>query len=363
MMNKKFISITVLLLSFTLISFGLFSGTNPYSVSEVKTVTGAVPHGSLVLDAQTELVMRNDRAYEPEKSNPIDLSDYKLVFNEEFEGDELDFSVWRITCPEGLPSRAGIVTNKYTRVKDGNLYMPIKQIDYEVNGEIIKTWAQDDIEVIQPFTYGYFECRAIMPKAHNGAGAFWLMTPGCLIDGEAPETGAEVDIIESQCYGGSHIGIYQNDPQVYEVNIHYIKGGKFNSLRAHGIKVPGVDMYEEFHTYGVLWTPQYYVFYVDGLPAYKTTFAVAGPAADEYVRLSTYVRGDNNKLASNAYVDNNDTDMVVDYVRIWQLDDPDDYPDFTTSKFMTAFNNLITRIYTFFDKVADFFRDLFKIKK
>ncbi len=360
-MKKICISLIAVLLTVSLLAGGAVSGVNPYSLPDAKKIVGAAPRGALVLDNQTELPNRNDKAYDPEKKSPIDLKDFDLVFNEEFEGPELDYSVWERVYPDGTPNRAGVFTGEYTRISEGKLYLPIRLVDYEVNGETIRTWAMDDIQLKQNYTYGYFECRAIMPKAHNGLGAFWLQSPDAYTDGIAPKGGVEIDIIESQCYGGYN-NLYNNDQQVYEINIHYNSNENRKKLRAHGINVPGADMYEEFHTYGLLWTPDWYVFYVDGCPAYKTNFGMAGPNAKEYVFLTTDLRGDNYKISSGGYVDNNDTDMVVDYVRIWQLDNPDDYPDFSSSKINVAFNNFITRVYTFFDKVADFFRDLFKIR-
>ncbi len=360
-MKKICLSSIAVFLTVALLLCGALLGGNPYTVPDAKTLSGAAPRGALVLDAQTELTMRSDMAYEPEKNNPIDLTGYKLVFNEEFEGTEINKSVWSLHEGDGDPDRAGIRTSKYTYVSDGKLYMPIKLVDFEYNGETVKTWTLDSLAMKECYSYGYFECRAIMPKAHNGSGAFWLQSPYSYVDGIAPTGGVEVDIVESQCYGGSHIGSYQNNPQIYEVNIHYNSDANRKKLRAHGIKVPGDDMYENFHTYGLLWTPKWYVFYVDGYPAYKTTFGMAGPEAQEYVRLSTDLRGSNLKAASDAYVDNNDTAMIVDYVKIWQLDDPGDYPDFESNKVLSYFNDIITRIYAFFDKVADFFRSLFKI--
>lgn len=360
-MKKLFISVTSLILTFTLLFCGAILSGNPYTVTGAQTLSGTAPRGALVLDAQTELTMRSDMAYEPDKNNPIDLTGYNLVFCDDFNGEAVDVSAWDLIGGDGVPSRAGIRTSKYTYVENGKLHLPMKLVDFEWNGETHKAYTLTDMELRQTFTYGYYECRAIMPKCHNGSGAFWIQSPDAYTDGVAPEGGVEIDINESQCYAGSHIGSYQNDPQVYEVNIHYNSDANRKKLRAHGIKVPGDDMYENFHTYGLLWTPDWYVFYVDGYPAYKTQFGVAGPKAVEHVRLSTDLRGDNFQLASTSWVQDGETEMVVDYVKVWQLDDPGDYPDFESSKVLSYFNDIITRIYAFFDKVADFFRSLFKI--
>ena len=361
-MKKLFISVMSLILTISLLFCGALFGGNPYSVPNSNTVTGVVPRGALVLDSQTELTMRSDLAYEPDTKHPINLNGYKLVFSDEFEGDAVDESIWELIGGDGVPSRAGIRTSKYTYVDNGNLHLPMKLVDFEWEGVTRKAYTLTDMQLRQTFTYGYYECRAIMPKCHNGSGAFWIQSPDAYTDGVAPKGGVEIDINESQCYAGSHTGSYQNDPQVYEVNIHYNSDANRQKLRAHGIKVPGEDMYENFHTYGLLWTPDWYVFYVDGYPAYKTQFGVAGPKAVEHIRLSTDLRGSNFQLDSNSWVQDGETEMIVDYVKVWQLDNPNDYPGFESSKALSGFNDIITRIYAFFDRVADFFRALFKIK-
>ncbi len=360
-MKKVFISVTAFVLSVSLLAAGAIFGVNPCTAPGSVTVPGAAPRGALVLDSQSELVMRNDRAYEPETKSPIDLTGYDLVFSDEFDGTSVDWDIWQAGYPEGTPARAGFYTSEYLRVDDGLLHVPMKPVDYEYKGQTVQAYTLSWFYMKQCYTYGYYECRAIMPKCHNGSGAFWMYSPDAYTDGVAPLGGSEVDIIESQCYGGSHIGSYQNDPQIYEVNIHYNSEANRQKLRAHGIKVPGADMYENFHTYGLLWTPKWYVFYVDGYPAYKTTFGMAGTEAKEYVSLSTDLRGDGCQKAPNSYVENDNTEMVVDYVRIWQLDNPADYPDFESSKVVSFFNDIITRIYSFFDRVADFFRSLFRL--
>ena len=356
-MTKSFKIAVSLLLAFALFVCGSVLLGDPFRYEGTR-IAGAAPRGALVLDNQSELIYRSTQTYSPEKSSPIDLKGYDLVFEDEFDGDALDLSVWSHVA-DGSPVRAGVNTSLYTRVNDGNLYLPVKLVDYDYNGQNIRTWAFGDIQLQQVYTYGYFECRAIMPKAHQGLGAFWLTSPYAYVDGVAPEGGVEVDIIESQCYGGSQNGWYGNDPQIYEINIHYNSAANRKKLGAHGISVPGADMYEEFHTYGLLWTPKWYVFYVDGLPVYKTTFGVAGPNSEEQVRLCTELRGSNFKKLDAAYVDNDDTDMIVDYVKIWQLDDPAKYPTFESKQSVNFFNDIINRVFSFFDRVADFFRSLF----
>lgn len=361
-MKKLFISIAAVVLAVTVFFGGAVYGGNPYAIPGAAKLPGAAPFGALVLDSQNELINRTEQAYTPESGSPIDLSGYELVFEEEFEGDSLDGSRWFHVFPDGTLGRAGIKSSQYTRLEDGKLCIPIILADHEVNGTIRQTWISDDIQLRQNYSYGYYEIKAIMPRAHDGTGAFWLWSPMAYTDGVAPDGGVEIDIIESQNYGGNTSGKYGNDPQTYEVNIHYNSDENRQRLHAHGIKVPGADMYNEFHTYGLLWTPKWYVFYVDGLPAYKTTFGIAGTQAEEFVRLSTSLRGANFQKSSVAYVDNDDTDFIVDYVRIWQLDDPSGYPDFESGAFMNFLNNFITGIFTFFDRVADFFRALFKIQ-
>ncbi|MDA8585464.1 glycoside hydrolase family 16 protein [Rhodobacteraceae bacterium] len=122
--------------------------------------------------------------------------------------------------------------------------------------------------------YGYFEFRARMPNRGQGSWpALWMR--GDNTSGQWPKTG-EIDILEVV------------DEKLYQV-IHY---GESVKLRENsGRALSGFDDFDNFHSYGVLWTEDYLVFYVDqkAVHAIKNT----GQIPDEQFMLITLQVGGN----------------------------------------------------------------------
>ncbi|MBQ2544821.1 MAG: family 16 glycosylhydrolase, partial [Clostridia bacterium] len=95
---------------------------------------------------------------------------YRLSFDDEFEGDSLDLTKWRI-CPEQRRQDVGgRWANSEVSVHDGNLWLRarIREDGTPVSGGIrtFRVWEQ---------AYGYFECRMMFPKTTGFWGAFWMM--------------------------------------------------------------------------------------------------------------------------------------------------------------------------------------------
>ena len=180
---------------------------------------------------------------------------YRLSFDDEFEGDSLDLTKWRI-CPEQRRQDVGgRWANSEVSVHDGNLWLRarIREDGTPVSGGIrtFRVWEQ---------AYGYFECRMMFPKTTGFWGAFWMMCGNVgKVDGSAV-SGAEIDIIESgECprRGVNHA-------------IHWDGYGDDHKAVSHVIpKVP--ELYEGWHTYALQWTKEEYVFYVDGKETWRTS--------------------------------------------------------------------------------------------
>ena len=67
-----------------------------------------------------------------------------------------------------------------------------------------------------------------------------------------------------------------------------------------------------FHTFGLEWTPEKYVFYVDGLKFYEVTQGIS--KIKEYLILSMEYPSNPDDMTRTLYPDA----FVVDYVRVWQ---------------------------------------------
>ena len=115
------------------------------------------------------------RAIGPE----LDLTGYKLVWNDEFEGDALDTSKWAGHCCTigGQPSEVyegGYYSDSAIRVENGNLILSIRKEDGS-DPKYPAGWYFGAIDSSPGFnsTYGYYEIRAKLAKATAGNCAFF----------------------------------------------------------------------------------------------------------------------------------------------------------------------------------------------
>ena len=257
-----------------------------------------------------------------------DEFDFELVWSDEFDGDKLDESKWDYRlCMMGKRHHAW--TDKGVKIENGCAVFDI----FEENGEIVSSQLQTGYNFMdEPVTstkflnehlqwpigklhknkfthkYGYYECRCRLKKREGWWCAFWLQSPiiGASLDPKL--TGAEVDIMESFhpgkiCHHNAFTGGYGLDMQCISV------GGK-----------DGVSI-DEFHTFGVLWTPEKYVFYVDGKEDGTITENVSD--IEQFILISTEVKGYRNEnhrptdeaIAAAEAGDN----FLVDYVRVFDI--------------------------------------------
>lgn len=190
---------------------------------------------------------------------------------------------------------------------------------------------------------GYFEVRCKVAKAVGIWSAFWLMPDNDFAFSEndvqmSGADGVEIDVMESP-----H-SFYFFEKQKNR-NIHVIHADGYDerlkSSRSPDYHVP--NMYDEFHTYSVLWDEDKYTFFVDGQKTWETTHVYEGHEmgickVPEYILLSSEVAGSiesgtpypglvrNKKGKLEKYwcgnPDKNDKtktyDFIVDYVRCYK---------------------------------------------
>ncbi len=125
----------------------------------------------------------------------VDLTGYKLVFEDTFEGDSLDTDKWEPR--RSGPSRCGFKGPDNSRVENGNLVL---YYNYQENGPFGPGWYGSDLHIKKRYTRGYFECRCICNDTYpsNFWSAFWLQAHGPYTP-EISQGGpgsAEIDIME-----------------------------------------------------------------------------------------------------------------------------------------------------------------------
>lgn len=262
------------------------------------------------------------------------LQNAELVWSDEFDGDALDEGKWTVQKGENgepLPRRGGYWTSDAVSVSDGKLTIKTYK---GADGGFYTGAVQTDEKYESK--YGYYEARCKLPKAYGIWSAFWLMPGGGLMETENPDSavaGAEIDVFESPAYPydivqqAIHVGGYGNNHRS-AINLKWL-------VTSYG------NVYDEFHTYGVFWSEDIYIFYVDGQEVWKTSMNENVSKVAEYLILSVEVGGNvvdgvptpgnawGNPLFKSPDTDANDwttsADFVIDYVRHYRLDDNTEY--------------------------------------
>jgi beta-glucanase (GH16 family) len=246
----------------------------------------------------------------------LDLTGCEPIFFDDFEGDALDDTAWAYRINGEGPYAGGFWTPDNLIVKDGNLIIRTTKRENGVYySSAVSTLGKRD------WLYGYFEVRAILPDAQGLSASFWMLpTRGFSGNTEGGRAGAEIDIMESS--------VHYTDPARYDdisQNIHVDGYGKeLKSCRV--ADVPGVEPYSRYNTYGLLWTPREYVFYVNRVETARSRFHSGVSTVPEFLLMQVAVNGKNGvhepgwtgditKNPESAFP----ADYVIDYVKVFDL--------------------------------------------
>ena len=252
------------------------------------------------------------------KDVTLDLTGYKLTFADEFDGDSLDMTKWR-AHDGGDVRKGGYWSTDLARVEDGNLIITTQYKDDGKNGPGWYTCGLDTSKSFQQ-AYGYFECRCILPKGQGLWSAFWMTNSNVWKVSDDATQGAELDIMESPFW---HLGSLMN--RKITQNIHYSGYDLDTKYKNVGIFNLDNDPYENYNTYGLLWTPDEYVFYINGRETARTAYGGVS-TQPEYMIVSCEVDGGDGAptFGWSGNIEKNDkasfrAEYKIDYVRAYQL--------------------------------------------
>ncbi len=246
---------------------------------------------------------------------------YQLYFEDEFEGDSLDPSVWSYEIGNGNGGWGNSELEYYKKenavVKDGKLHIIAKR---EKVGNFDYTSARIKTANKMKFKYGIVEAKISLPAEKGMWPAFWMM-PNTSEYGGWPHSG-EIDIMEAN-------GNYEYGTSCA---IHYsLPGGAhtydtgYNNMKTRDY----ISSFTEFHVYKVDWNEENIAMYVDDrlikefpqrMWSTTTVDKETNPAApfdqEFYVLFNMAVGGN--------YVKNDEpnggftsSEMVIDYLRVY----------------------------------------------
>ena len=244
------------------------------------------------------------------RGDALDLTGYTLVFEDEFEGDTLDFDAWKYVG-HGAERGGYCYSPSQTRVENGNLIMTG---EYKEDGVYGPGFYGADIALINWYKQGYFEIRC---KCNPGGGlwsAFWIQAkhPYEAQYSQGGVGGAELDIFEAMDWDDT-FGKNSVTQTIHCAGVGGVQEG-FQS------KVLGSfyanNIYDEYNTYGLEWNEDEYIFYINGVETVRSTFGDGVSQVEEQVRVSLCVPSAEElaKLDKESYK----SDFVVDYVKIYQ---------------------------------------------
>jgi beta-glucanase (GH16 family) len=229
----------------------------------------------------------------PTDTAEIPVRGYSLFWSEEFNGNALNRQKWNY---RGIGKRNDAFNSeKAVRLNGkGQLVIESRMSGDSILAGIIDT--QGKLET----RYGYFECRASLHKNPGIWVGFWLQSHQNTDHSSPEKNGAEIDIFE-----------YAPHNRVNDVAhaLHY--GGYGPTHRIFGpFYSPLLASPDNFHVFGLEWTPGSYTIFVDGKKMYTTDTLIS--RVQQFLVLSLEaIRPplDIKKLPDR---------FVVDYVRVYK---------------------------------------------
>jgi beta-glucanase (GH16 family) len=233
----------------------------------------------------------------PETLGKAEASRAQLLLDDDFEGNEIDFTKWKY-APEWTRNDYCYWSNEMS-VLDGEGHLATK-MEWDSERNSLKSgalWSASD------YGYGYYEASIKFPKAYGTWGAFWMMCGD--VWKESAADGVEIDIVES----------INNETGAYNHALHC----NYASLNSLGpTKLFQADIYNgEFHTFGVLRAENGYFFYVDGklsglVPHYQYTPCPIPGRMELTVEAAEWAGAGKPECLEQL-----PAQMLTDYVRVW----------------------------------------------
>lgn len=219
----------------------------------------------------------------------VEVRDSKLIVHSRYEENHTCDG----DCPEQGRFTGGIETRKIVGDNNNNK---------GTNDEMLFSQA-----------FGYFECKVKFPNSKGLWSAFWLQSSNMRKVGNKGEDGTEIDVYESA---------FINSPTSKMGHALLWDGYGKNADSSPYITDLEQDLYDGFHTFALKWTPEYYVFYIDGVPTWATKDGDVSKVK-EFLRLTVEVDAGDGWGPHGQEIGQFDgsspaDDFEVEYVKVYQ---------------------------------------------
>jgi hypothetical protein len=244
--------------------------------------------------------------------SPLTYEGYELVWNDEFDGSNIDPANWVFETGTGCPGLCGWGNNELqyyrqenARVEGGVLTIEARKENYQGSSF---TSARMKTQGKKSFRYGRIDIRALLPKGQGIWPALWMLGNDITTVGW-PKCG-EIDIMEMIGGGGRENQVHGTVH--WDIDGHVSAGGSYRKQQG--------TFADEYHVFSIIWdetTIKWFVndiqFYViDITPHHMTEFH------QEFFFIFNVAAGGNwpgNPDGTTVFPQQ----MRVDYIRVFQV--------------------------------------------
>ncbi len=252
--------------------------------------------------------------------------DFDVTTGDTYNANGLDTNKWKLTT-ESSTGKNGYKATRSTDpsrvyVADG-LFQIHPYFDYDTNtyyGGFLRSQNQMD------FTYGYIEYSARIPDGPGFWTALWLRCSD-----HSGSSRPEIDIAES--FGNSKTYAFNlhtwpgDEAERFGVTHTSLDGGKYPDKKKY---CPDNKRFnDDFHTFGMLWTPEVAWATCDGVPYFKYTMGdketdswCFGKLMNICISMAVgFESCEGDPLTASQEVWENNAVYLVDWIYVYQLDD------------------------------------------
>lgn len=242
-----------------------------------------------------------------EYGGPPAQLDRTLAIEDRFERSSLNTDIWTVGWGWGQRTKTSStrIVPENVKIHEGNLLL----MGSQKNGDILA----GGINTRGKITVGpgsYFEARIKFPDRDGFLPAFWAKPN----DGTWPP---EIDVVELFQKGDGHADTHHSHH-----TLHYSTSTQPGDRSTHEstakTHMPGDDLTENFHIYGVDWQQDRIVHYVDRKEVMTTTdstiLSAMAKAAPFYLLCSLEINHVGTANTSETW----DESVVIDWIRIWK---------------------------------------------
>lgn len=289
-------------------------------------------------------IQKKGAGYSGDNRQALQQAGYSLVWNDEFEGSDLDFSKWDFqlgtkASDPGAPedwgnNEAEYYTKDNYKVGNGVLTITAKKEKKEnksYTSTRIRTMKDDGTCLYAP-KYGRVEARMKLPREEGLWPAFWMLPADTSVYGTWAASG-EIDILEAK----------GRVPDRVNGTIHFGSQWPDNLYLGEEYRFDDSTDISDWHLYSVDWEPGKISWLVDNqvyFTAYasqertaspkkefwgrdseeKENYAYGAPFDTPFYLILNLAVGGNYDWGANPANAEFPASMEVDYVRVWQKD-------------------------------------------